>query len=179
MTILTLPVAITHRTSPLLREAYLRSRLHHEVAVPFHALRHLGDRDAVLGVDRDDLTGQLEYVAERDGGGEADLVLAKVLYAEPVGEPGGEQPGLQLAHGDDRAEPGGPGEAGVVVQRVEVAAGTGEADDVGLGDRADLTDRAGVARARFRRWPHGARSIRTSRWRMATAPVGRRTRSRG
>src|SRR6266508_3974438 len=78
MTILTLPVAITHRTSPLLREAYLRSGFHHEVAVPFHALRHLGDRDAVLGVDRDDLTGQLEYVAERYGGGEADLVLAKV-----------------------------------------------------------------------------------------------------
>src|SRR6185295_13338930 len=82
---------------------------------------------------------------------------------EPLGGEPREQPGLELAHREDRLEARGAGVLLVVVQRVEVPAGAREAHDVRPRQRPDPQLHHALPV-----------SISTSRWRRAISPAASR-----
>src|SRR4051794_242131 len=83
----------------------------------------------------DDLAAQMQAVARPHLVAEADPVAEHVLAPEPLGDHRAEDRGLQLAHGEHTRLAGGARERLVVVHRVEVARGAGEAHDLRPRDR--------------------------------------------
>jgi hypothetical protein len=89
----------------------------------------------------------LERVSDSNRRDEPHFQRAKILDSHPVRKKSCNDPGRELTHCNDSSESRCSRCRLIVMQRIEVAAGASEPDDVRRGDRADPAPFRSIARA--------------------------------